>query len=166
MPKKIKQLIKNIGDKFKENNLSLVTAESCTGGGIAAYISKYPESSSILERGFITYSYPSKESLLQVSPETLQLKGAVSKEVVLEMAKGALKNSEAQVSIAVTGMAGTDKNKIGIVWICCVDIYGNKIVKNKNIKGDRITFIKLVIYETFSILLFYINNFKRFKNKS
>lgn len=166
MLKKIDSLVVSIGTNLKNKNLSLVTAESCTGGALAYFFSKHPECSSILERGYITYSNPSKESLLNVSSETLQIHGAVSKKTVIEMATGALKNSHAQVSIAITGIAGPDKNKkvksngSGSVWISCVDTFGNNIVKNKKIRGSRNNFIQNVVYEALLILDQYIKNLK------
>ncbi|MBA3660750.1 MAG: nicotinamide-nucleotide amidohydrolase family protein [Gammaproteobacteria bacterium] len=160
MNQEINLLIIKIGQHFKEKNLSLVTAESCTGGGLAYQISKEPKSSSILERGYITYSNPAKESLLNVKPTTLQMHGAVSKEVAVEMAAGALKNSQAQVSIAITGIAGPDKvphannesQAEGTVWISYIDVFGNQITKKKDIKGTRAQFIDLVIIFSLQIL--------------
>lgn len=152
MHDKLNKLIIEVGKDFKRKNLSLVTAESCTGGGLAYFLSKQPEVSSILERGYVTYSNPSKQDILHVQPGTLQLYGAVSKEVAEEMAEGALLKSQAQISIAVTGVAGPDRlNKSdtepGIVWICCLDFLGNKITVKKVIKGSRGGFIENVIYE-------------------
>ncbi|MFO7921936.1 CinA family protein [Rhodobacteraceae bacterium W635] len=84
----------------------MATAESCTGGMISAAITDAPGSSAIFERGFITYSNAAKTEMLGVSPETLATHGAVSEEVAREMAAGALARSEAQLAIAVTGIAG------------------------------------------------------------
>lgn len=84
----------------------MATAESCTGGMISAAITDAPGSSAIFERGFVTYSNAAKTEMLGVSPETLATHGAVSEEVAREMAAGALARSEAQLAIAVTGIAG------------------------------------------------------------
>lgn len=164
---KIDSLVVNVGKSLKNKNLSLVTAESCTGGALAYLFSKHPECSSILERGYVTYSNPSKESILEVNPSTLQIQGAVSKHTVIEMANGALKNSLAQVSIAITGIAGPDKiqkekskNTNGLVWICCVDVFGYKIIKKKHIRGGRSNFIQNVVFEALLMLNEYIKSLK------
>jgi len=168
MDKKIRELIEKTGNKFKESNLSLVTAESCTGGSLAYYFTRSKNCSSILERGYITYSNQAKEEILKVNSDTLQLKGAVSKKVAIEMSNGALKNSGAQVSIAITGLAGYDrkynenqKKLLGIVWISCTDIYGKQIIKKKEIKGDRDIFVKTTIKEALIILFNYIKQFNK-----
>src|SRR5687768_15982577 len=108
MPNAIEKLVIVIGARLKEKNLTLVTAESCTGGGMAYFISINPDVSPILERGYVTYSNHSKQDLLKVSAGLLQMKGAVSRDVAIAMAKGALAQSAAQVVVAVTGIAGPD----------------------------------------------------------
>ncbi|MBC6438727.1 MAG: CinA family protein [Rhodobacteraceae bacterium] len=84
----------------------LVTAESCTGGGIAAAVTDIAGASDVLDRGFITYSNAAKIEMLGVSPATLNRVGAVSEEVARDMAVGALDRSVAQIAISVTGIAG------------------------------------------------------------
>ncbi|MGC1505736.1 MAG: CinA family protein [Sulfitobacter sp.] len=81
-------------------------AESCTGGMVAAALTDLPGSSEALERGFVTYSNEAKIEMLGVSAETLAAVGAVSEEVAVEMAKGALAQSRAQVAVSITGIAG------------------------------------------------------------
>ena len=83
----------------------LVTAESCTGGLIAKLITDRAGSSSIFERGFVTYTNEAKHDLLNVSNDTLQTYGAVSAQIAKEMAQGALKNSEGDIAVSVTGIA-------------------------------------------------------------
>ena len=99
----------------------LVTAESCTGGLIAKMITDLAGSSSILERGYITYSNQSKTELLDVPASILKEHGAVSQETARHMAAGALKNSKAQIALSVTGIAGpgggTDEKPVGLVYI-------------------------------------------------
>jgi nicotinamide-nucleotide amidase len=89
-------------------NLRLVTAESCTGGLIAACVCEIPGCSATLERGFVTYSNDAKTEMLGVPAALIEAKGAVSAEVARAMAEGALRNSRADISIAVTGIAGPD----------------------------------------------------------
>lgn len=91
---------------FGDNGWKLATAESCTGGMIAAAVTDISGSSAVFERGFVTYSNEAKVSMIGVSVETLAKHGAVSAETAVEMARGALAASEADVAISVTGIAG------------------------------------------------------------
>ena len=93
-------------DAAKAAGLKIVTAESCTGGMVAAALPDLPGSSAAVECGFVTYSNEAKNGLLGVSKETLASFGAVSQEVALEMAEGALRRSLANVSVSITGIAG------------------------------------------------------------
>lgn len=86
--------------------LRIATAESCTGGMVAAAITDIAGSSDVFDRGFVTYSNAAKTDMLDVSPETLDSHGAVSEQVAREMAEGALCASLADVAIAITGIAG------------------------------------------------------------
>src|SRR5690606_24090044 len=95
-------------------------AESCTGGMIMALLTDIPGSSSLLDRGFVTYSSEAKVEMLGVSQDTLDRHGAVSRETALEMAAGALAHSRASIALAVTGIAGPDggsaEKPVGLVW--------------------------------------------------
>ena len=84
----------------------IATAESCTGGMVAAALTDIPGSSDVFERGFVTYSNDAKREMLGVRVETLAAVGAVSEEVAREMAEGALAHSRATLAIAITGIAG------------------------------------------------------------
>jgi nicotinamide-nucleotide amidase len=99
----------------------LVCAESCTGGGVAAALTDLAGSSAWFDRGFVTYSNQAKQEMLGVSAETLAKFGAVSRETVTEMARGALLHSGAQLSVAISGIAGpgggTPDKPVGTVWI-------------------------------------------------
>jgi len=86
--------------------MRLATAETCTGGMIAAALTDLPGASDVFDRGFVTYSNVAKIQMLGVAPETLDRFGAVSEEVAREMADGALARSEAGLSVSVTGIAG------------------------------------------------------------
>lgn len=114
-------LAEQLIEKLKRKKWMLVTAESCTGGMIATAITDKAGSSAVFERGFVTYSNQSKIDCLGVSESTLKKYGAVSMQVAEEMAKGALENSQAKVSIAVTGIAGPDggtpQKPVGLVYI-------------------------------------------------
>ena len=108
-------------EDLKQARLMVVTAESCTGGLIAALLTESPGSSSVLERGFITYSNEAKAELLGIDPALIARVGAVSREVALAMAEGAIARSRAQVSVAVTGVAGpgggTVSKPVGLVHV-------------------------------------------------
>jgi nicotinamide-nucleotide amidase len=90
----------------KSAGVMIATAESCTGGMIAAAITDVAGASSVLERGFVTYSNTAKQEMLGVRAETLEAHGAVSEPVASEMAEGALARSGASLAVSVTGIAG------------------------------------------------------------
>jgi nicotinamide-nucleotide amidase len=108
-------------DEARERRLRLVTAESCTGGLVAGAICQVPGASDVFERGFITYSNRAKQELLGVPGDLIADLGAVSEPVARMMAEGALENSNAHVSVAVTGIAGpgggTPMKPVGTVHI-------------------------------------------------
>ena len=159
--KKIKNtLINDLGDLCKKHHLTLVTTESCTGGGLAFELSKCKMCSSNLERGYITYSNQSKESVLGVNLDTILLKGAVSEEVAIEMAEGALKKSLAQVSVSITGIAGEDssKEKEGQAWIAISMIDYLTLTKKVEFTGNRKKFIEFVIEKSIRFLYESIKN--------
>ena len=87
-------------------NFKLATAESCTGGMVAAAVTDIAGSSNVFDRGFVTYSNCAKIEMLDVSADLIESIGAVSREVAIAMAKGALDNSNADISVAITGIAG------------------------------------------------------------
>jgi nicotinamide-nucleotide amidase len=114
------RLAKQVGAALKAHGMTLVTAESCTGGGVAQAVTMISGSSAWFDRGFVTYSNASKEEMLGVSPDTLEQHGAVSEQTVREMAEGALQYSSAQVAVSVSGIAGptggTKEKPVGMVW--------------------------------------------------
>ena len=97
---------KDIVERATAAGIVIATAESCTGGMISAAITDIAGSSRVLDRGFVTYSNAAKVDMLGVSAETLDTHGAVSEQVAAEMAAGALKHSNATLSVSVTGIAG------------------------------------------------------------
>ncbi|HAU96030.1 MAG TPA: nicotinamide-nucleotide amidase, partial [Serratia marcescens] len=94
------------GEKLKAQGRWITCAESCTGGGIAKAITDIAGSSAYFDRGFVTYSNAAKHDLLGVSEATLAAHGAVSEEVVREMAIGALRAAQADLALSVSGIAG------------------------------------------------------------
>lgn len=105
-------LINEIAHLLKKNNWQLVTAESCTGGLIASYLTEIPGSSLWFERGFVTYSNLAKQQMLGVSEKLISDYGAVSEEVASAMATGALLYSKGHFALSVTGIAGPDGGSI------------------------------------------------------
>lgn len=121
MSLKIEMLTQEVARQLKQIGATLATAESCTGGGLSYYLTSIPGSSDWFDRGFVTYSNIAKMDMLGV-PETLIAQhGAVSKEVAVAMAEGALSHSTATIAIAITGIAGpsggTPEKPVGTVWI-------------------------------------------------
>lgn len=98
----------------------LATAESCTGGGVATAVTEIAGSSAWFDRSFVTYSNQAKVDMLGVSPDTLASFGAVSEASVREMVAGALRHSQAQLALAISGIAGpgggTPEKPVGTVW--------------------------------------------------
>jgi len=137
------ELVKQVSQKLAETNNILVTAESCTGGMIAAAITDLAGSSSIYDRGFITYSNQAKIYSLGVFPLTLEKYGAVSEQTAAEMVRGALNHSLGTIAISVTGIAGpsggTDDKPVGLVYIAVCKKGDGPIVSKNNFDGDRIS---------------------------
>ncbi|MCB8748140.1 CinA family protein [Rhodoferax sp. U2-2l] len=110
-----------LADVLVKKHWQLATAESCTGGLIAAACTDLAGSSDWFERGFVTYSNAAKTELLGVAPQLIEQHGAVSEAVVRAMAAGALTHSQAQVAVAVTGIAGpgggSAAKPVGTVWL-------------------------------------------------
>jgi nicotinamide-nucleotide amidase len=102
----VTRLARRLGSAARKRGIDIVSAESCTGGGVATAITRISGSSKYFERGFVTYTNVAKTEMLGVNEDTLKAHGAVSEEVAIEMATGALKHSHANVSVAVTGIAG------------------------------------------------------------
>lgn len=101
-----RELAQSVIERFQERGWKLATAESCTGGLIAAAITDIAGSSTVLDCGFVTYSNEAKQAMIAVAASTLERFGAVSAETAIEMARGAIAASRADVSVSVTGIAG------------------------------------------------------------
>lgn len=131
-------LEEEVGELLKSQKLSLSTAESCTGGGVAARITSVPGSSEYFKGGIVAYSNEVKISLLGVSAQTLGQHGAVSRETVVEMAQGAMKTLKTDCAIATSGIAGpgggTPEKPVGTIWIAVA--YKKEIVTHKQ-EGDE-----------------------------
>ena len=118
--KELTLLVEQLARLLIQNNKKLTVAESCTGGWVAKVLTDLAGSSDWFERGFVTYSNQAKNEMLGVAESTLENKGAVSQETVTEMALGALKNSHADFSMSISGIAGPGggsvEKPLGLVW--------------------------------------------------
>jgi nicotinamide-nucleotide amidase len=133
-------LCRLVADLMLKNHCYLATAESCTGGLIAAACTDLAGSSQWFERGFVTYSNAAKTDMLGVDAALIAQCGAVSESVAASMAQGAVKNSKAQVSVAVTGVAGptggSAEKPVGTVWIGWY-VNGQTTTELCHFDGDR-----------------------------
>jgi len=157
MDKILESLAHALGQRLCQRNLTLVTAESCTGGWIAKAITDIPGSSGWLERGFVTYSNAAKQELLGVPPETLAQHGAVSEATVTQMALGALAHSPADVAIAVSGIAGPDggtpDKPVGTVWLAWA-LPGQEVrTRRECFPGDRDTVRRQTVRLALEVLI-------------
>ena len=114
------QQLQTLANNLSTQNLKVTCAESCTGGLLAANLTRLPGSSAWFDMGFVTYSNEAKQQMLNVNPTTLAHYGAVSEEVVREMALGALISSKADYALSISGIAGpaggSEDKPVGLVW--------------------------------------------------
>jgi nicotinamide-nucleotide amidase len=126
---------------LRARGLRLVLAESCTGGLIGYRVTRVPGSSDVFTGGIVAYANAVKESLLGVSPDLLARHGAVSAEVALAMARGALSRFSADIGLAITGIAGpgggTEDKPVGLVFIGLADAGGRRDSRRYLLPGDR-----------------------------
>ncbi len=137
----IPALSQRIGERLLQRGWMLATAESCTGGGIAAALTDIVGSSRWFERGFVTYSNEAKQDMLGVRADTLKTAGAVSEAIVSEMAQGALAHSWANIAVAVSGIAGpsgaTSDKPVGTVCLAWAIRDAPSQVCTEHFSGDR-----------------------------
>ena len=129
------------GERLLASRQMLVTAESCTGGWIAKAVTDVAGSSAWFDCGMAVYSYEAKQAMLGVTPHTLEVHGAVSRETVVEMVSGALVHSGATIAVAVTGIAGpgggTEDKPVGTVWVAWKRRGGYPRAEVFHFEGDR-----------------------------
>jgi nicotinamide-nucleotide amidase len=118
LPTQIEEAARDVLSKAHRLGLTLAAAESCTGGMIASLLTDVPGVAHVFERGFVVYSEAAKREMLGVSPDLLDRWGAVSREVAIAMAEGALSNSRADIAISVTGFADAGPEP-GLVHFAC-----------------------------------------------
>ena len=122
-------------DLFRSHGLKIATAESCTGGLVAGALTEIAGSSDVVDRGFVTYSNEAKEAMLGVPSATLVRHGAVSAETAAAMAAGALKNSSADIVVAITGIAGpgggSQEKPVGLVHFAAASRDGRSLARER-----------------------------------
>lgn len=141
MDSELLALSASVAAACRQHQLLLATAESCTGGWAAQVITHTAGSSAWFERGFVTYSNQAKLDMLGVRQETLDRHGAVSPETAAEMATGALKNSKAMISLAITGIAGptggSPGKPVGTVCFAWCRVGETAVAETAVFAGDR-----------------------------
>ena len=137
----IQQLSEKLGQLLLKNQHVLVTAESCTGGGVASAITDIAGSSAWFDRAFITYSNEAKQEMIDVQAATLEAHGAVSEAVVIEMVHGALANSKGTIAVSISGIAGpgggSEEKPVGTVCFAWAGNNGWQKVETHVFAGDR-----------------------------
>lgn len=132
---------RDLGERLLSRGWLLATAESCTGGGIAAAVTDVGGSSAWFDRGFVTYSNAAKQDMLGVPEATLVAHGAVSEATARAMAVGALARSAASITVAVTGVAGptggSPAKPVGTVWFAYALADGRVHARGHRFDGDR-----------------------------
>ncbi len=135
------RIARNLGTALKKHGVMLVTAESCTGGFAAQVMTSIHGSSEWFERGFVSYTNIAKHEMLGVPAATLETHGAVSEATVRAMAEGALEHSHAQVSLAVSGIAGpsggTPQKPLGTVCLAWARAGRATQSRTTHFSGDR-----------------------------
>lgn len=139
----IEEMAKRLGELLAQHDYSLVTAESCTGGGLSEIITRIAGSSGWFDRAYVTYSNAAKVEMIGVSEETLNSFGAVSENTAIEMAEGALNNSHADLSVSITGIAGpgggSPEKPVGMVCFAWSNRQGETRSTEIIFQGDRQT---------------------------
>lgn len=134
-------LVAKLSQLLLARKWTVTAAESCTGGGVAYAFTALPGCSDWFQAGFVTYSNAVKTDQLSVSEKTLEKYGAVSEEVVMQMAEGALVKARANVAVAISGVAGpdggTEFKPVGTVWISWALKEGEILTKEFRFTGDR-----------------------------
>lgn len=157
----LNSLIQALANQLQARRLSLATAESCTGGLIAKLCTDLAGSSAWFDCGFISYSNASKQRLLGVSAETLNQYGAVSEAVVRQMASGALQQSDAQVSVAISGIAGpgggSAEKPVGMVCFAWALPNQSVFSQTQYFQGERDSIRQQAAYHAFTQLLAGLN---------
>ncbi len=131
----LRRTAKRVLDLCRVRGLRVATAKSCTGGLVVAALTEIAGSSDVVEGGFVTYSNEAKHKLLGVPAATLTRYGAVSRETAAAMAKGALQNSQADLAVAITGIAGpgggSKRKPVGLVYFAAASRDGRRLARRR-----------------------------------
>lgn len=159
-----------LSEQLKNYGLLLAVAESCTGGGLAATLTSIPGSSMWFDRGFVTYSNNAKHDMLGVPEHTLLHDGAVSEATARAMAEGSIHQSAAELSVAITGIAGPDGGSqtkpVGTVWIACAGARQKTSATCYHFDGDREAVRKAAEFKALEMLISRMQDFLPKKNNS
>lgn len=132
--------MRQLSEILKKKSLTIAVVESCTGGNLSALLTQESGASDYFDRGFITYSNQSKIELLSVKKSTLSTYGAVSEQTAMEMVRGVIQNSNANIAVAITGIAGptggTNNQPVGTVCFCFY-ILGEYTTIREYFDGER-----------------------------
>lgn len=143
-------------DQCKASGAMLATAESCTGGLIVGCLTEIAGSSAVVDRGFVTYSNEAKNEMLGVPMDLIIEHGAVSEPVARAMAEGALERSRADITVAVTGVAGpgggTEAKPVGLVHFGCARRGGSTIAAHHVFDGDRAAIRLATVREALALI--------------
>ena len=154
-PETILYLANQVLDRCRLSGLHIVTAESCTGGLISGCLTAVAGSSDVFDRGFVTYTNAAKQQMLGVPAILFDTVGAVSKDVACAMAEGAIINSDSDISISVTGVAGpgggSDEKPVGLVHMA-VGLRGGQTLHERHVFQGNRTAVRISIVE--NVLLF------------
>jgi nicotinamide-nucleotide amidase len=131
----LREAAKRVLELCRARGLHVATAESCTGGLVAAALTEIPGSSDVVDRGFVTYSDDAKRAMLGVPAATLKRHGAVSAQTAKAMAAGALRNSRAELAVSITGIAGpgggSRQKPVGLVYFAAASRDGRRIARKR-----------------------------------
>jgi nicotinamide-nucleotide amidase len=130
---KLRRAASRLLDLCRAQGLKIATAESCTGGLVAAALTEIAGSSDVVDCGFVTYSNAAKQAMLGVPAATLNRHGAVSAQTAAAMAKGALQNSQADIAVSITGIAGpgggSKRKPVGLVYFAAANRDGKRLAR-------------------------------------
>ncbi|WP_151670468.1 nicotinamide-nucleotide amidase [Nitrincola schmidtii] len=158
----MKDLAAEVAQALTQRNARMATAESCTGGWVAQLLTQIPGSSNWFDSGYVTYSNAAKKRMLGVKEETLESKGAVSESVVVQMAEGALRNAEVDITVAISGVAGpdggTDQKPVGTVWFAWAIRNQATVTCLSFFSGDRQSIREQAVEQALQGVLAYLPN--------
>ena len=158
----MKDLAAEVAQALTQRNARMATAESCTGGWVAQLLTQIPGSSNWFDSGYVTYSNAAKKRMLGVKEETLESKGAVSESVVVQMAEGALRNAEVDITVAISGVAGpdggSDQKPVGTVWFAWAIRNQATVTCLSFFSGDRQSIREQAVEQALQGVLAYLPN--------